>query len=114
MKEIRVKTNEKKAGYDIQKRDEFLGGKEKETMCIDSCVRIRVCSGMKEGRNTLAKQLVPHIPSRDACRVLLCALYTTKLCGLRFLRTKPRRGLITPSIPCRGVGAPSLRVRQAK
>lgn len=90
MEETRVKTNRKKVGYDIQERDEFLSGKEKETMCIDSCVRIRVCSGMKEGRNTLAKQLVPHIPSRDACRVLLCALYTTKLYGLRFLRTKPR------------------------
>lgn len=74
MKETRVKTNGKKAGYDIQKRDEFLGGKEKETMCIDSCVRIRVCSGMKEGRNSKAA-CSSHSFSRCLSRSSLCIIY---------------------------------------
>lgn len=42
MEKTRIKTNRKKIGYDIQERDEFLGEKEKETMCIDSCDRIYV------------------------------------------------------------------------
>lgn len=41
MEEIRIKTNRKKAGYDIQERDKFLGGKRDNVyrqLCPYTCM----------------------------------------------------------------------------